>query len=194
MKIVRRKHAIVFLQFMLLLGYSLGFSYFHPSCVTKCGQRSLITAKFIVLSRVGQQKVWSRDANRCQTKRGVVSSVNALFDVGLKPVFQGFLQSNVIQTLFPANGGVPVTHALALNSLLFALLHKNLLSALTVSGFFHALILGTVLWTTIGWRGWSVCVLYLVMGQLVTRVKFVEKTKRGIAESRGGRRGPENVW
>ena len=28
----------------------------------------------------------------------------------------------------------------------------------------------------------------------VTKVRFAEKEKRGIAESRGGRRGPENVW
>jgi uncharacterized protein (TIGR00297 family) len=32
------------------------------------------------------------------------------------------------------------------------------------------------------------------LGQLVTKVKFADKVKRGIAESSGGRRGPENVW
>jgi uncharacterized protein (TIGR00297 family) len=36
--------------------------------------------------------------------------------------------------------------------------------------------------------------LYLFLGQLVTKVRFTEKEKRGLAESRGGRRGPENVW
>lgn len=32
------------------------------------------------------------------------------------------------------------------------------------------------------------------MGSLVTKVKFREKEAMGIAEGRGGRRGPENVW
>jgi uncharacterized protein (TIGR00297 family) len=36
--------------------------------------------------------------------------------------------------------------------------------------------------------------LYLFLGQAVTKVRFEEKEKRGIAEGRGGRRGPENVW
>lgn len=51
-----------------------------------------------------------------------------------------------------------------------------------------------MLWTTLGYRGWSVCVLYLFLGQLVTKVGFDTKEKLGIAEGRGGRRGPENVW
>jgi uncharacterized protein (TIGR00297 family) len=36
--------------------------------------------------------------------------------------------------------------------------------------------------------------LYLFLGQIVTKVRFADKEKRGLAESRGGRRGPENVW
>jgi uncharacterized protein (TIGR00297 family) len=51
-----------------------------------------------------------------------------------------------------------------------------------------------MLWMTLGWRGWTVCVLYLFLGQLVTKVGFDKKTALGIAEGRGGRRGPENVW
>jgi uncharacterized protein (TIGR00297 family) len=65
---------------------------------------------------------------------------------------------------------------------------------LTPEGFAHSLALGTMLWTTLGWRGWTVCVVYLFLGQAVTKVGFDEKTKLGIAEGRGGRRGPENVW
>lgn len=38
------------------------------------------------------------------------------------------------------------------------------------------------------------CVLYLFLGQIVTKVGFTEKEELGIAEKRGGRRGPENVW
>ena len=54
--------------------------------------------------------------------------------------------------------------------------------------------LGTGLWATLGWRGWTLCVAYLFFGSAVTKVKFAEKEKAGIAEGRGGRRGPENVW
>lgn len=65
---------------------------------------------------------------------------------------------------------------------------------LTPSGYIHALALGTILWTTLGYKGWTVCVLYLLLGQLVTKIGFQQKTELGIAEGRGGRRGPENVW
>lgn len=51
-----------------------------------------------------------------------------------------------------------------------------------------------MLWTALGWREWTVCVVYLFLGQLVTKVGFAEKEALGIAEGRGGRRGPENVW
>eukprot|EP00565_Helicotheca_tamesis_P005115 CAMPEP_0185727890 /NCGR_PEP_ID=MMETSP1171-20130828/3442_1 /TAXON_ID=374046 /ORGANISM="Helicotheca tamensis, Strain CCMP826" /LENGTH=226 /DNA_ID=CAMNT_0028396535 /DNA_START=444 /DNA_END=1124 /DNA_ORIENTATION=- len=65
---------------------------------------------------------------------------------------------------------------------------------LTPEGFAHSIALGTCLWAALGWRGWTLCVLYLFLGQAVTKVRFEEKEKKGIAEGRGGRRGPENVW
>jgi uncharacterized protein (TIGR00297 family) len=100
----------------------------------------------------------------------------------------------LVQTLFRYDGNVPFLQALGINALGFSLLSPKLLSALTPEGFAHSMALGTLLWTTLGWRGWTVCVLYLILGQLVTKVRFAEKEKRGLAESRGGRRGPENVW
>lgn len=65
---------------------------------------------------------------------------------------------------------------------------------LTSSGLLHAWALGVALWSTLGWRGWALCVLYLIFGSLVTKVKQAEKEALGIAEKRGGARGPENVW
>lgn len=65
---------------------------------------------------------------------------------------------------------------------------------LTSWGLLHAWVLGVSLWTTLGWRGWALCVFYLVFGSLVTKVKQAEKEALGIAEKRGGARGPENVW
>eukprot|EP00546_Thalassionema_frauenfeldii_P008242 CAMPEP_0178915006 /NCGR_PEP_ID=MMETSP0786-20121207/11766_1 /TAXON_ID=186022 /ORGANISM="Thalassionema frauenfeldii, Strain CCMP 1798" /LENGTH=222 /DNA_ID=CAMNT_0020588027 /DNA_START=328 /DNA_END=996 /DNA_ORIENTATION=+ len=65
---------------------------------------------------------------------------------------------------------------------------------LTPTGFVHSCALGTFLWNALGYKGWSLCVLYLFLGQLVTKIRFTEKEEAGISEKRGGRRGPENVW
>jgi hypothetical protein len=97
-------------------------------------------------------------------------------------------------SLFAYSGNVPLGQAFGLNAALFALGLSKLQKILTADGIFHALILGTGLWSTLGWRGWTVCVAYLFFGSAVTKVKFAEKEKKGIAEARGGRRGAENVW
>ena len=82
--------------------------------------------------------------------------------------------------------------ALLLNTVLIALAQRAPL--LTPAGWVHAGALGTILWGCLGWRGWVAVVAYLVLGSLVTRVGLREKQERGLAEARGGRRGPENVW
>ena len=82
--------------------------------------------------------------------------------------------------------------ALLLNSLLIAGAQRAPL--LTRAGWVHAGALGTILWGCLGWRGWLAVVAYLVLGSLVTRLGLREKQDRGLAEARGGRRGPENVW
>ena len=105
----------------------------------------------------------------------------------------GIFFSNIVKTLLGSTT-VPFIPAFALNAILFTLLSPKLLQMLTLPGFFHSMALGTGLWMTLGWKGWSYCVLYLFLGNLVTKVKFAEKEERGLAEGRGGRRGPENVW
>lgn len=102
--------------------------------------------------------------------------------------------SALTKSLFSYNGNVPFLQAFGLNAFLFATLRSKLLKLLTPQGFVHSFALGTSLWTTLGWRGWTLCVAYLFLGSAVTKVRFAEKEKRGIAEGRGGRRGPENVW
>lgn len=102
--------------------------------------------------------------------------------------------SPIISSLFAYGGNVPLYQAFGLNAVLFGLLSSKLKKMLTPEGFAHSVALGTLLWATLGWRGWSLCVLYLFLGQAVTKVKFEEKQAAGIAEGRGGRRGPENVW
>ena len=64
---------------------------------------------------------------------------------------------------------------------------------MTKGGWISAGVLGTLLWGSLGWKGWISVVLYLLLGSLVTKVGFKYKNKLGIAEKRGGRRGPENV-
>jgi uncharacterized protein (TIGR00297 family) len=82
--------------------------------------------------------------------------------------------------------------ALAINAGLIALAQRA--PVLTPAGWVHAGILGTLLWGALGPPGWLAVVLYLVLGSLVTRLGFGRKQASGLAEGRGGRRGPENVW
>jgi len=65
---------------------------------------------------------------------------------------------------------------------------------MTKSGWVSAGILGTILWGCLSWQGWMSVVIYLFLGSLVTKIGFKFKKAQGIAEKRGGRRGPENVW
>ena len=83
-------------------------------------------------------------------------------------------------------------YALVMNAVLIAWAQRFPL--LTKAGWCHAGILGTVLWGSLAWRGWLAVVAYLVLGSLVTKLGFARKQELGLAEGRGGRRGPENVW
>ncbi len=65
---------------------------------------------------------------------------------------------------------------------------------MTNGGWISAGILGTILWGCLSWQGWMSVVIYLLFGSLVTKIGFKFKKEQGIAEKRGGRRGPENVW
>ena len=87
-----------------------------------------------------------------------------------------------------------VKTALVLNTVLIGAVAVKGQKALTQAGLFHAWILGTILWSTLGGAGWALCVIYLVCGVGVTKVGKAEKEALGIAEGRGGMRGPENLW
>ena len=79
-----------------------------------------------------------------------------------------------------------------LNFILILIGHRAPL--LTSQGWIHAGALGTILWGCLGWKGWFAVVLYLGLGSLVTKIGYAYKQSIGIAEGRGGKRGPENVW
>ncbi|MGK7911858.1 MAG: TIGR00297 family protein [Synechococcus sp.] len=66
--------------------------------------------------------------------------------------------------------------------------------ALTKTGVIHAALLGLIVWGSLGWPGFAIVAVYFVLGTAITKVGMKEKEAKGIAEKRGGARGPENVW
>ena len=84
--------------------------------------------------------------------------------------------------------------AIALNTVLVAIaliLPKKLL---TPAGYGNAWVLGVILWGALGWRAYIVTLFYFFVGSAVTKVGMAQKEAYGIAEARGGVRGPGNVW
>ncbi len=82
--------------------------------------------------------------------------------------------------------------AITFNFLLVCILYR--VPLLTYSGWAHSAALGTILLACIGWKGWFAVAIYFLMGSLVTRLGIKKKKQEGLSESRGGKRGPENVW
>jgi len=70
----------------------------------------------------------------------------------------------------------------------------NRFPLMTKWGWISAGVLGSILWGCLSWQGWISVVIYLLFGSLVTKIGYKFKNQKGIAEKRGGRRGPENVW
>lgn len=65
---------------------------------------------------------------------------------------------------------------------------------LTPAGYANAWLLGVILWAGLGWRGYVTTLFYFFVGSAVTKVGLAQKEAEGIAEARGGIRGPGNVW
>jgi uncharacterized protein (TIGR00297 family) len=84
--------------------------------------------------------------------------------------------------------------AISLNSILLLVATIIPKKLLTPSGLINAWGLGVVIWGTLGWRGYAVVMFYFLVGSAVTRIGMAQKEAEGIAEKRGGARGPENVW
>jgi uncharacterized protein (TIGR00297 family) len=84
--------------------------------------------------------------------------------------------------------------AIGLNSILLVIATIIPKKLLTSAGLINAWGLGVVIWGTLGWRGYGVVMFYFLVGSAVTRIGMAQKEAEGIAEKRGGARGPENVW
>ena len=88
----------------------------------------------------------------------------------------------------------PWAIAISVNTLLLGiawLLPKKLL---TPFGYLNALILGVLVWGTLGWRGYLIVMLFFLLGSALTFVGIEQKEAEGIAEERSGIRGAGNVW
>jgi uncharacterized protein (TIGR00297 family) len=92
------------------------------------------------------------------------------------------------------NHQYPWAVALILNSLLLAIAGVIPKKLLTLWGYLHAWVLGVIIWSGLGWRGYLVVLAYFFVGSAVTKIGQAQKEAAGIAEGRSGRRGPENVW
>lgn len=102
--------------------------------------------------------------------------------------------TSVVTSMVPAVLQTNVGQALALNSVLFVVAKLLRQHILTHTGLLHAFGLGVLLWTCLSWQGYSLCFSFLIIGSLATKIGKEEKERLGIAEKRGGARGPENLW
>jgi uncharacterized protein (TIGR00297 family) len=84
--------------------------------------------------------------------------------------------------------------AFAINTSLIVLAFILPKKLLTTAGYFHAWILGVLVWATLGWQGYVTVMFYFLCGSAVTRVGIERKEAEGIAEKRSGMRSPANVW
>lgn len=88
----------------------------------------------------------------------------------------------------------PWLWGIGINTALVAIAWLAPKKLLTLAGYLHAWILGVLIWGCLGWAGYSVVMVYFLVGSAVTRIGAARKEAAGIAEARSGRRGPENVW
>ncbi len=84
--------------------------------------------------------------------------------------------------------------ALTVNTILLGIAWFLPKKLLTPFGYLNALILGVLVWGTLGWRGYVVVVFYFLVGSGFTFVGMEQKEAEGIAEERSGIRGAGNVW
>lgn len=97
----------------------------------------------------------------------------------------------MLSTIYSLN---PWLVAVGLNTVLLAIAYFAPKKLLTPAGYFHAWVLGVLVWGTLGWQGYLVVLFYFLAGSAVTRIGMAQKEAEGIAEKRSGARGPENVW
>ncbi len=88
----------------------------------------------------------------------------------------------------------PWAIALTINIVLLGIAWFLPKKLLTPYGYLNALILGVLVWGTLGWRGYLIVMLFFLCGSAITFVGIEQKEAEGIAEERSGMRGAGNVW
>lgn len=88
----------------------------------------------------------------------------------------------------------PWAIAIALHTVLLAVAWLSPKKLLTPIGYLNAVVLGIIVWGTLGWRGYLVVMFYFLVGSGFTFVGMAQKEAAGIAEERSGVRGAGNVW
>lgn len=84
--------------------------------------------------------------------------------------------------------------AIAINTVLIAIALALPKKLLTPAGYGNAWVLGVIVWGVLGWQAYATTLFYFFVGSAVTKVGMAQKEAYGIAEDRGGVRGPGNVW
>jgi uncharacterized protein (TIGR00297 family) len=84
--------------------------------------------------------------------------------------------------------------AIGLNTVLVAIAFVLPKKLLTPAGYANAWLLGVIIWGALGWQAYGVTLFYFFVGSAVTKIGMAQKEAYGIAEARGGVRGPGNVW
>ncbi|OIW05303.1 hypothetical protein TanjilG_03692 [Lupinus angustifolius] len=83
--------------------------------------------------------------------------------------------------------------ALLSNLFIFIVGSPILVTGLSLNGIASAFLLGTLIWRAFGPSGFLLVATYFVIGTAATKVKMAQKVAQGVAEKRGGRRGPGSV-
>jgi uncharacterized protein (TIGR00297 family) len=67
------------------------------------------------------------------------------------------------------------------------------LGMISRSGALGGLLVGTMIYASLGPRGFAVLALFVIGGSLLTRLGYVRKQRAGTAQEHGGRRGARNA-
>ena len=81
----------------------------------------------------------------------------------------------LVAYLFPSSTYPYVNEAVIVNGIGALLILSSQQKSLTVTGVWHATMLGIGLWSFLDFNGWFVCLSYLLLGSFVTMVKMKEK-------------------
>jgi uncharacterized protein (TIGR00297 family) len=69
-----------------------------------------------------------------------------------------------------------------------------LMRLLSPSGCAAALMIGALVWGSLGWQGWAVLLAFFLGGTAASKFQYAEKQRLGVAQENGGRRRWKHAW